>query len=149
MTGLLRFPSAVARDPAVDAWFAQPDHELRLMAQPWFERMRGCGPDVRESLQDGCPTACVEDAAFAYVNAFRAHASVGFFQGARLDDPAGLLEGTGKRMRHVKLRWGEPVDAAALSKLIAAAYRDIQARAQPIKTFDWKETIRRAEAEPT
>lgn len=90
--------------------------------------MRGCGPDVRELLHDGCPVACVEDAPFGYVNAFKAHVNVGFFHGAALDDPAGLLEGTGKHMRHVKLRWGEPVNPAALTELIAAAYRDIRLR---------------------
>ena len=124
----MRFPSAVQRDPRVDAWFAEPHEVLRQMAQPWFERMRGCGADVRELLQDGCPTACVEDAAFGYVNAFSAHVNVGFFHGASLDDRAGLLEGAGKRMRHVKLRWGQPVDAAALMELIAAAYKDIHSR---------------------
>jgi hypothetical protein len=128
MSQLLRFPSAVRRDPGVDAWFAMPDHELRRMAQPWFERMRGCGADVRELLHDGHPTACAGDAAFGYVDAFSAHANVGFFYGAALEDPAGLLEGTGKRMRHVKLRWGEPANVAALSELTAAAYRDIRLR---------------------
>jgi len=124
----MRFPSAIRRDPRVDAWFAMPDHELRRMAQPWFERMRGCGADVRELLQDGHPTACVGDAAFGYVDAFSAHVNVGFFHGATLDDPAGLLRGAGKRMRHVKLRWGEPVNVAALNELIAAACRDIRLR---------------------
>ena len=124
----MRFPSATRRDPSVEGWFAMPDAELRRMAQPWFERMRGCGADVRELLHDGHPTACVGDAAFGYVDAFSAHVNVGFFFGATLDDPAGLLQGAGKRMRHVKLRWGEPVNAAALNELIAAAYRDIRLR---------------------
>jgi hypothetical protein len=128
MSELMRFPNAVRRDPGVDAWFSKPDEELRQMAWPWFERMRGCGADVRELLHDGHPTACVADAAFAYVDAFRAHVNVGFFFGAELDDPAGLLEGAGKRMRHVKLRWGQQVDAAALGELIAEAYRDIRLR---------------------
>jgi len=128
MSGLFRFLSAVRRDPGVEAWFSQPDRELRLVVQPWFEQMRACGPDVRELLQDGCPTACVEDAAFGYVNAFAGHASVGFFWGAELADPAGLLEGAGKRMRHVKLYWGREVDVEALGALIAAAYRDMRAR---------------------
>jgi len=124
----MRFPSAVLRDPSVDAWFSVPDRELRRIAQPWFEQMRACGPDVRELLADGHPTACVGDAAFGYVDAFSAHANVGFFHGAALSDPAGLLEGAGKRMRHVKIRWGDPVDEAALGALIAAAYRDILER---------------------
>ena len=124
----MRFASTVEHDPAVEAWFAAPHDELRRMAQPWFEQMRACGDDVRELMHDGCPVACVDDAAFAYVNAFKAHVNVGFFQGAALDDPSGLLEGAGKRMRHVKLKWGERVDANALNGLIAAAYRDMRRR---------------------
>lgn len=98
------------------------------MVQPWFERMRACGQDVRELVHDGYPTACVDDAAFAYVNAFSAHANIGFYYGAELTDPVGLLEGAGKRMRHTKLRWGEPVRTEALEALIAEAYRDIRSR---------------------
>jgi hypothetical protein len=128
VSDVFHFPSAVARDPGVEAWFDEPNHELRRIARPWFERMRACGADVRELLHDRHPVACVGDAAFGYVDAFSAHANVGFFFGAELDDPAHLLEGAGKRMRHVKVRWGEEANAAALSALIAAAYRDIQQR---------------------
>jgi hypothetical protein len=128
MNALFRFPNARRNDPAVDAWFEAPGHELRLMVRPWFESLRDCGDDVRELLHDGWPTACAGDAAFAYVAAFNAHANIGFYFGAELPDPAGLLEGAGKRMRHVKLRWGEPVNAAAISGLIAAAYSDIRGR---------------------
>jgi hypothetical protein len=129
---LLRFPSAVRRDPRIESWFSDFADPYRLMTRPWFERMRGCGADVRELLHDGCPVACVEDAAFGYVNAFTAHASVGFFHGAALADPAGLLEGTGKRMRRVKLRAGREIDAAALDNLIADAYDDIRQRLDPV-----------------
>ena len=90
--------------------------------------MRECGNDVRELMHDGSPTACVGDAPFAYVNVFRAHANVGFFYGAELEDPMGLLEGSGKRMRHVKLRPGVELDSAALEALIDAAYADIKLR---------------------
>jgi hypothetical protein len=128
MNGLLRYPGAMRSDPRIEAWFSDFPDPLRWMARPWFERMRGCGPDVRELLHDGCPVACVGDAPFAYVNAFTAHANVGFYHGAMLADPAGLLEGAGKRMRHVKLRPGREYDEAALSDLIAAAYRDIRQR---------------------
>jgi hypothetical protein len=128
MEKLFRLSGAVKRDPGVEAWFSAPDHELRRIVQPWFEQMRNCGPDVREVMHDGHPIACVGDATFGYVDAFSAHANVGFFRGAMLDDPAGLLEGTGKRMRHVKIRWGSPVNTDALAALIETAYRDIQGR---------------------
>lgn len=128
MDDLFRLTGAVRRDPEVEAWFFGLTDPLRLMARPWFDRLRDCGPDVRELMHDGCPVACVGDAPFGYVNAFKAHASVGFFRGALIADPAGLLEGAGKRMRHVKLRPGEALDEAALADLIAVAYRDIRDR---------------------
>ena len=102
--------------------------KLGAIAQRWFEVMRDCGGDIRELLHDGHPTACVGDAAFAYVNAFTAHVNVGFFRGAELADPKGLLEGTGKFMRHVKLRPNLDVDAAALMQLIETAYADMKTR---------------------
>ena len=114
MNQLFLFPSSVKRDPAVEAWMHDHAGELGAIARRWFDVMRACGDDVRELLHDGHPTACVGDAAFGYVNAFRAHVNVGFFRGAEIADPARLLEGTGKFMRHVKLRPDADVDAAAL-----------------------------------
>jgi hypothetical protein len=128
MSQLLRFPSSVKRDPAIEVWMREHLDELGAIAQRWFEIMRDCGDDVRELLHDGHPTACVGDAAFGYVNAFKAHVNVGFFRGAELYDPSGLLEGTGKFMRHVKLRPELDVDATALMKLIETAYTDIKGR---------------------
>ena len=128
MDRLMRFPSSLRRDPAIDIWMHQRSGQLGAIAQRWFEVMRGCGADVRELLHDGHPTACVDDAAFAYVNAFRAHVNVGFFRGAEIADPAGLLEGTGKFMRHVKLRPDCDVNATALMKLIETAYTDMKGR---------------------
>ena len=128
MSQLMRFPSAVKRDPAVAVWMHEHPGKLGTIARRWFEVIRGCGDDVRELLHDGQPTACVADAAFAYVDAFKAHVNVGFFRGAEIPDPMGLLEGTGKFMRHVKLRPERDVDATALTTLIETAYADMKAR---------------------
>ncbi|WP_254621078.1 DUF1801 domain-containing protein [Sphingomonas sp. CL5.1] len=125
---LFRLSGATRRDARVEAWFAADHDGLRALAGRWFARMLACGADVGGLLHDGHPTACVGDAAFGYVDAFSAHVNVGFFHGAALPDPAGLLEGTGKRMRHVKLRYGKPVDEDALGALIAAGCRDIRSR---------------------
>jgi len=128
----LRFNGAIERDPAIDAWMKEQQHagELGVIAQEWFEVMRKCGDEVRELLHDGAPTACLGDAPFGYVNVFASHVNVGFFHGASLADPARLLQGNGKFMRHVKLKPEAPVNAAALTHLIEAAYDDIKARVE-------------------
>jgi hypothetical protein len=125
---LLRFNGTLDRDPAIDLWMKRHRGELGAIAHHWFEVMRKCGDEVREILHDGCPTACLGDAPFAYVNVFTSHVNVGFFQGASLPDPARLLQGAGKFMRHVKLRPGTPANSEALSRLIEIAYEDIKAR---------------------
>jgi hypothetical protein len=109
-TELLRFNGAVERDPAIDAWMKEHAGELGAIALQWFEAMRKCGV--------GC------------VNVFTSHVNVGFFHGAALPDPARLLQGNGKFMRHVKLRPGMATNAAALSRLIDAAYSDIKERVE-------------------
>jgi hypothetical protein len=129
-TELLRFNGTLHRDPAIDAWMNRHPGELGAIARHWFDLMRDCGDEVRELLHDGCPVACLGDAPFACVNVFSSHVNVGFFQGAALSDPARLLQGVGKRMRHVKLRPGSPTSAAALSRLIHAAWLDIKARVE-------------------
>jgi hypothetical protein len=127
---LLRFDGAVERDPAIDLWFRERPGELGAIAKKWFEMMRECGDEVRELVHDGCPVACLGDVPFAYVNVFTAHVNVGFFQGAGLRDPARLLQGSGKFMRHVKLKPGTPTNVAALASLIEAAYSDMKSRVE-------------------
>ncbi len=128
MSNLFRLSLGLRRDPAVEAWLSEQPGELGAIAREWFARIRACGFDVLEMMNDGCPVACVKDVPFAYVNVFKAHASVGFFLGAALNDPADLLEGTGVRMRHVKIKPGASPDAKALGALIEDAYMDVKAR---------------------
>jgi hypothetical protein len=129
-TELFRLNGAVEHDPAIEAWMKEHAGELGAIAQEWFEVMRKCGDEVRELLHDGCPVACLGNVPFGYVNAFTSHVNVGFFQGAGLRDPSGLLQGNGRFMRHVKLRPGAAANSVALSRLIEEAYADIKARVE-------------------
>ena len=122
------------RDPAIDTWMTERAGELGAIASRWFEAMRACGDEVRELLHDGCPVACLGDVPFGYVNVFTSHVNVGLFHGAALQDggrdPSRLLQGSGKFMRHVKLRPGVPTDVAALGRLIELAYSDMKVRVE-------------------
>lgn len=127
---LLRIDGAVEHEPDVDEWMKKQPGELGAIARQWFEVMRTCGDEVRELMHDGCPVACLADVPFAYVNVFTSHVNVGFFQGASLPDPARILQGAGKFMRHVKLKPGMPANEAAIAKLICTAYADIKSRVE-------------------
>lgn len=82
-------------------------------------------PDAIEQVDTGnklvgySTSAAMEDRIF-YISAHKAHANIGLL-GVDLPDPAGLMEGAGKRLRHVKLRRLEDVDRPALRALLEAA----------------------------
>jgi hypothetical protein len=127
---ILRFDGAAKKDPAIGAWLQGLSPELREIAERWFPVMRECGDEVLELFHDNWAVACFGDAPFAYIGAYRAHVNIGFFQGASLPDPQRLLEGSGKYMRHVKLRPGTPVKKTALTALIEAAFWDMKSRVE-------------------
>lgn len=112
----------------VEEWLSGEPAQLYSIAREWFKEVRACGDDVTELLHDGCPTACVEDAAFCYVNVYKHYVSIGFFAGAFLDDPKQMLQGSGKRMRHVKIIPDNDFDKSALKQLIANAYAELNSR---------------------
>jgi hypothetical protein len=125
---LLRFSGAVEWSPGVARWFSERPVGLGALAHDWFTQLRQAGPDVRELLHDGYPTVCVEDFPFGYVAVYKAHINDGFFRGSQLPDPSRMLEGSGKHMRHVKVKAEVQVNEAALQALVKAAYLDIKAR---------------------
>ncbi|WP_108125302.1 DUF1801 domain-containing protein [Saccharospirillum mangrovi] len=132
MSPLFTLNNAVEQDQAVEEWLGSREGRLGELARHWFAVVRQCGPDVLEIMHDGMATACVGEAAFAYVAVYTAHLNIGFFRGAELDDPHKLLEGTGKMMRHVKVRPGAEPDEEALTELIHHSYAVIQRRLEEL-----------------
>jgi hypothetical protein len=128
MEKLLRYVGKDIQNITFNSWLERKPPELRPLAIRWFRVIQNCGDDVQPIFHDGYPMGCVDDAPFAYVNVFKAHVNVGFFYGVDLIDKTGLLTGTGKRMRHVKLLPGLKHDDTEIELLIDAAYADIKQR---------------------
>jgi len=61
---------------------------------------------------------------FCYIGAHREHVNLGFYYGAELADPEGLLEGTGKNLRHIKVREVEEVAQPALRHLVQSSLEE-------------------------
>jgi hypothetical protein len=61
---------------------------------------------------------------YAYIGVQKSHINLGFYHGAILPDPNGLLEGTGKKLRHVKIHSLEATRTRALKKLLRQAVAD-------------------------
>ena len=128
MNELFIFPESVKHSPEVEEWLSGEPDALYAIAREWFKEMRNCGGSVTELIHDGCPVACIDNAAFAYVNVFKSHVNVGFYLGAYLKDPENLLEGTGKRMRHIKIKPSADVNKKTIRKLIGESCKLVKSR---------------------
>lgn len=61
---------------------------------------------------------------YAYLGVQQSHVNLGFYHGTSLRDPAALLEGTGKSLRHIKIRSAAELRNPAISRLLRAAIAD-------------------------
>lgn len=61
---------------------------------------------------------------YAYIAVQESHVNLGFYHGASLPDPKGILEGTGKKLRHVKIHDVSSSNSPAISALLRAAIAD-------------------------
>lgn len=77
-------------------------------------------PEVEESIKWSRPVY-EDNGSLAYIMAHESHVNLGFTRGVELTDEAGVLEGTGKQMRHVKLRDADDVRPDVLRELIREA----------------------------
>ena len=77
-------------------------------------------PDASSTIKWAQPV-WESDGPFAYVKAFGRSVNIGFWRGAELDDPTGILEGEGERMKHLTLREGDAIPADELSALVRQA----------------------------
>lgn len=128
MEKLLLYTGKDLQDLTMDVWLKDKAPALQRLAIKWFNEIKNCGDDVQDIFHDGYPIACVNNAPFAYVNIFTSHANVGFFYGADLKDKKGILEGIGKRMRHIKIKPGLAQDEKEILDLIKGSYMDIKRR---------------------
>lgn len=113
-------PRAVARN---DAYLRKKDPKLREVVRGLRALVKEAVPDVTETVNPwGLPTFEL-NGPICYLMVGKNHVTFGFLRGTSLDDPKGLLEGTGKNLRHVKVRKKEDLSQGGLRRLVAAAAR--------------------------
>lgn len=108
------------RSKNVDSWISEHDPSLRQIAEALRNLILSIGPDLKESVKWGNPMYQGNDRVL-YLSATETYVSLGFFDGASLDDPNGRIDGTGKRMRHVKVRALEDIDTDQFESWIREA----------------------------
>ena len=113
---------ASASDPQVDEWFSAQSRTLGPIASAARALLDEGLPGARQAIKWGYPT-WVGKGNIAAVQPHTDHVNLQFYRGTSLPDPEGVLEGTGKELRHVKLRHARDVRTPAVKALVRAAWR--------------------------
>lgn len=125
-------PSARERGVTVDAYIAGLSDAYRSIAASLVALVKEVVPKATASIKWGQPVF-EHGGPMIWMKAFAKHFGFGFWRGAELPDPKGILQGEGDRMRHVKLRDAKDVDAPALRALVRAAAAANQTKGDPTK----------------
>ena len=106
-----------------DAFFAHTPDPLKPVVAELRKLVRKHAPGLAEVMKYGMPQYTNEKHTVVYIMPAADHVNLGFYDGVELDDPKKLLEGTGKRLRHVKLRTLREARSPGLRKLVEEAVR--------------------------
>lgn len=109
----------------IDAWFAAAPKDQQPVLKDTRRLIKEIGPGAQEELKWGRPCYSGSTGLLCYLQSSKSHASLGFQHGASLDDPEGVLEGTGKEMRHTKLTGKKPAQREAIVALLRQTLRDV------------------------
>lgn len=119
-------------DQQVDDYIANLSGWQREVAQRLQTIVTDAAPGAREVFKWSQPVYEV-NGPVCYFKAFKNSLNFGFWRGVDLEDPYGLLEGAGDKMRHVKLSGAEDVHAEAFTDYVRQAVRLNLLKGDPTK----------------
>ena len=123
----VHYEGAVRRDRGIDSFVRSQPEAIGEIVSRLVSIARAAEPAHDEILFRGAPSFCIDGEPYCYLVPYARHVHLGFCDGTVLPDPDGLLEGRGKWMRHVKVKPGAPLPAAAISRMVAASARRVRA----------------------
>ena len=116
--------SRMENDDKVEAVLNTCSPEVRQMVENLRELVRNAAPKAEERGYTGWGNIVyVHNGMFCYIGPQKDSVNLGFHRGLDLTDPEGLLLGTGKGMRHVKVRNEADIRVEELTGLVREAYR--------------------------
>jgi hypothetical protein len=116
----------------VDAYISSLNDKQADIVSSVRQIVREAAPNADEAIKWAQPVYS-SNGPFAYIKAFKNSVNFGFWRGVDLKDPKGLLQGSGDKMRHIKLTSTDDIDAGAFSDFINQAVQLNQTKGDPTK----------------
>jgi hypothetical protein len=111
---------------SVRAWLEKLPAEKKPIVKALRRIIASVAPEAHEIIYQDALWYGPPDSGYPilYITVFKAHSNLGFFYGGFVPDPERLLVGSGKRMRHIKIRSLQETENPAITSLLAQAWAD-------------------------
>ena len=103
----------------IDSYISAAPAEQKAVMKELRKLIHQAIPGAEEHFKWGRPVFSL-DKDFVYLKSAKSYVTLGFFHFEKLQDPNGLLEGTGKDMRHIKIKKAADIDSKLLVKWFKA-----------------------------
>jgi len=110
----------MAKHATVDAYIRALDSDRAAIVSALRSVVLAAAPTAKESIKWAHPTY-EKGGSFCYIKAFPRYVNLGFWRGAALDDPAGIVRSGGEKMGHVRIETTADIRTSVLSKLVRQA----------------------------
>jgi hypothetical protein len=116
----------------VDEYIDSLDERQAEIAARVRSIIKGAAPEAAEAFKWSQPVYEL-NGPFCYMKAFKNSLNLGFWRGIDLKDPHGLLQGTGAKMRHVKLTSSDDIAEQAFTDFVRQAVQLNLVKGDPTK----------------
>jgi len=106
----------------VTSWFNNLSKDQKKPLDELRQMILASNTNIEEQFKWSRPCYSI-NSLVCYLHKSAGHVTIGFQQGSHLEDSDGLLEGEGKDMRHIKIRFGEKIDSVGIKRLIKSAIK--------------------------
>ena len=120
-------------EKTVDAYIAQLEGWQAEVVSEVRKIVLAAAPEAEEAIKWAQPVYSV-NGPFAYIKAFKSSVNFGFWRGVDIDDPGGLLQGGGEKMRHVKLTNLDDIDQPVYTDFVQQAVSLNLSKGDPTKS---------------
>jgi hypothetical protein len=102
----------------IDEYIKDQDKDKGAIVKELVSIVNKAAPKENSGIKWAQPVFWNDDGPFCFIKAHKNHVNIGFWRGVQLKDPKELLEGTGEKMRHIKITNKQDIDKSAITDFV-------------------------------
>jgi hypothetical protein len=108
----------VGKYNSIEDYIKDQDKDKGAIVKELLSIVETAAPKEDSGIKWAQPVFWNDNGPFCYIKAHKNHVNIGFWRGVQMKDPKGLLEGSGEKMRHIKINTKQDIDNKAITDFV-------------------------------